>query len=258
MPVPEGASIECRYQDIKPGSLICKAAAFGSGSTNEATEEICYNCSAGKIYRELGCKDISPQTFIADARLEERDLHILNLRCLRRNRRTTYDYCLSCNLVSSEATQVILNRAMGLFEASGFQSSKKFFDEARLKLLGNDPDGAITSSVSSLESTFKITLEKLGKSYPSAQQVMDLWDVTKKELLLGDEISGQVLLQIIGSCTGTVSGLGGLRNKLSDAHGKGLISGEVYESYAELALNLSATLSTFIIRRLKEKEGKES
>jgi HEPN domain-containing protein len=89
---------------------------------------------------------------------------------------------------------------------------------ARHKLSENDSDAAITSAVSSLESTFKITLKKLNKPYPSAQQVTNLLDVTKKELHLGDEISAPVLKQIIGSCTGAVSGLGGLRNKISDAH----------------------------------------
>jgi len=60
------------------------------------------------------------------------------------------------------------------------------------------------------------------------------------------------MMQLIGSLTGSVSALGGLRNELSDAHGKGEISQEVYESYGELAINISGTLSTFLIRRLAE------
>ena len=58
--------------------------------------------------------------------------------------------------------------------------------------------------------------------------------------------------------TGLISSFGSLRNALSDAHGKGIEIIQIKEYLAELALNTSATLSTFLIRRFNELKNEEN
>lgn len=262
MPLPDDIDISCQYQILAIGGLKCRAANItGNSLSNNCNDDICYKCEAGKIYRELGCKHISPKIWIHQSSSLNiySNLHILHkeLFCSLRKRETNYNYCCSCTLVNSEFTKLRIDETKGLFEASGFKSSLIFLQEAKDKL-NNNPDGCITSSNSSLESTCKTILDKLGESYPDKQQLTNLWDKVKNVFNLGDEIAEPLLKQAIGSITGAIYALAGIRNALSDAHGKGLISSEVYSSYAEITLNLSGSISSFLIRRLKEIEALKS
>lgn len=260
MQIPEGANIDCPFQRTGMGTLKCRAADLGgSSSTDEVYEETCYECLPGKIYREVGCDQFTPKVVIYESRSlgiarPYLSFRVENIFCKKRMRSTTYEYCKSCSLVNAPTTQRIFKEAVEFFEASGFNNSKEFIEEARKKLTGDnlDFDGSITASVSSLESTLKTILDKKGTGYPKKEQLTGLWNVAKKEIHLGEEVASTHLRQVIGSLSGSISGLAGLRNDFSDAHGKGLVSPELYESYAELALNLSASVSTFLIRRFKE------
>lgn len=259
MSIRDDANIECPYQRVGMGSLVCRAAEItkGKDATNEVSEEVCYRCEAGKIFREIGCDQFSPKTWILQhAGMGAKDIihfEVERIFCNRRKRETTYEYCKECTLVTSPATERIYKSALDYFESEGFSQTSKFLKSARKELTtNNDPDACIRASSSSLESTLKMILDKLEKPYPSKQQLTDLWAAVKKEIDLGDEQSIQQMKQMIGSLSGSVSALAGMRNSLSDAHGKGMISQEAYESYAELAMNISATLSTFLIRRLGE------
>jgi len=59
----------------------------------------------------------------------------------------------------------------------------------------------------------------------------------------------------MNSLTGAISHLGGLRNALGDAHGKGVVPPDVPESIAELAINATSTLSTMVVRRFNQVKG---
>jgi hypothetical protein len=258
MTIPEDANIECPHQRVSMGYLTCRAAdtSRGKDATDEVTEEICYKCEAGRIFREVGCDQFWPKTRILAIRTGRDQLFrsgIQRIFCNRRKRETTYEYCKTCTLVTSPETEKVYKEALTLFESSGFDTTKSILENARKELTANgNPEGCITSSVSSLESTLKLILDKLGKPYPKKEQLTELWSSVKAELKLGDEISTPLIQQVMGSLTGVVSGLAGIRNALSDAHGKGEISPDVFESYAELSMNLSASISTFLIRRFKE------
>lgn len=259
MPIPEDVNIDCPLQRTGMGNLLCRAAVTGRGSsTDEVDEEVCYNCDAGRIYRDIGCKEFTPKVVVfASQCLGQKPsfLHRLeNIFCKKRMRSTTFEYCQSCSLVNAPSSQRIYKETLDFFEAGGFKSSRDFLEDAKKKLSGEnlDIDGCITASVSCLESTLKTILDKLEEPYPRSEQLTTLWSLTKNKILLGDKSALPYLEQIVGSLSGAVSGLAGLRNALSDAHGKGLIKPEVCVSYAELAMNLAATASTFLIRRFKE------
>ncbi len=63
-PEPKGNdSIDCHLQQVGMGSLICSAARqTGDKTTNEVDLTNCFNCPAGKIFREPeGC--LKPNVF---------------------------------------------------------------------------------------------------------------------------------------------------------------------------------------------------
>jgi hypothetical protein len=61
-------------------------------------------------------------------------------------------------------------------------------------------------------------------------------------------IYGLVSKQILGGCSAIVNGLGTLRNKLGDAHGKGASPVKPSARHAELAVNLAGTTALFLIQ----------
>jgi hypothetical protein len=58
----EQDNIDCHLQQVGMGTLICRAAKqSGEHSTNEVTPTICFNCDAGKVFREVGCDSVLPK-----------------------------------------------------------------------------------------------------------------------------------------------------------------------------------------------------
>ncbi|QQK65046.1 abortive infection family protein [Cobetia sp. cqz5-12] len=113
----------------------------------------------------------------------------------------------------------------------------------------NDPEGAITISRSMLESTCKHILDRKGIEYNSLSvELPELYKKTAKALNLASEQHSELIYkQILGGCSGIVSGLGSLRNKLGDAHGQGKNPVKPQARHAELAVNLAGAMSLFLI-----------
>lgn len=248
----ENDNIDCHLQQIGMGTLICRAVRqTGDITTNEVNPTICFNCPAGKIFREVGCEAILPKIQI---RLYNGGAYsnIRNLFCKIRKRETTLDFCRKCGLVTAETTRHIVSKVRGLFEAQGFYSSYKDLEKARESIRDGNFENAVTRSIACLESTMRICHEKMGEDLPSKKQITDLWKSTRT-ILHFDEIdpSGTTLV-LINALSGVITHLGGLRNALGDAHGKGLVSPEVSENIAELAINTASTISTVIIRRFNQ------
>lgn len=252
--LPDKINIDCPYQYQNAGTMICKIAlkpdAFTT-TTTEVTPQACYECLVGRIYRELGCDKISGKIRIYMT-LGKDEFEIENLWCSLRKRNTDYEYCLTCPYIGTRFSAPILEKTLDYFKKLGFSAAKENLEKARERLLNGDSETAITNSISAVESTFKAILDKLKEPYPKKEQITTLWKSIKDKLHLGDEVSAPHLVNLLGSISGCVSAMGGLRNEISDAHGKGLISASVYDSYAELSLNLSASICLFIIRRYQE------
>lgn len=256
----EDDDIDCHLQKVGMGTLICKAAKqTGDKTTNEVNPTICFNCPAGKIYREVCCDAVLPKvqfyTYMRGA-----SQNIDSLFCKIRKRETTLDYCRSCNLVTAESTRVIVTKTRSLFETQGFFSAYKDLEKARTSIRDGKFDDAITSSNACLESTMRICHEKLEIDLPKKKQVTDLWKSTRVILKFEEMDSSGSTLTLLNALNGVITHLGGLRNSLGDAHGKGLKQIEVSESIAELSLNIASSISTMILRRFiqinnKEEEG---
>ena len=248
----ESDSIECHLQQIGMGTLICRAARqIGDNTTNEVNPVICFNCEAGKIFREVGCDAVTPKVrihrYTGGARCS-----VDPLFCKIRKRETTLDYCRTCGLVTAETTRKIVSVTRGLFEAQGFCSAYKDIETARKAIRDGNFENALTRSITCLESVMRICHEELNQSLPNKKQISDMWKSTRKILRFDKLDPSQSTVSLINSLSGVITNLGGLRNALGDAHGKGVRPPEVSESIAELALNTAATLSTVIIRRFNQ------
>ena len=113
----------------------------------------------------------------------------------------------------------------------------------------SDPEGAITSSRTLLESTCKYILDDRGVEYdPNKTDLPELYKKTAKVLNLSpSEHTEEVFKQILGGCSSIVSGLGTLRNRLGDAHGKGRFPIKPASRHAELAVNLSGSMALYLL-----------
>lgn len=120
-----------------------------------------------------------------------------------------------------------------------------------------DPSGAITISRTLIESVFKHILDELSISYPSDVELHELYKLLAKELNLAPEQhTEKIFKQILGGCSGIISGLGNLRNSLGDAHGQGKIIYQPSERHAELAVNLAGTICLFVLKTYEYSKAK--
>ncbi len=119
-----------------------------------------------------------------------------------------------------------------------------------LERRATDPEGAITISRTILESTCKHILDAQSVEYNATKiELSELYKATAKELNLAPEqYNEQIFKQILGGCSAIVNGLGTLRNKLGDAHGKGKSPVKPSPRHAELAVNLAGSMALFLIQ----------
>ncbi|WP_324029550.1 abortive phage resistance protein [Pantoea sp. JZ2] len=120
-----------------------------------------------------------------------------------------------------------------------------------------DPDGAITSARTLLETVCKHILDDIGVAYNDKNPEMsELYKAVSKELnLSNDQHSEPVFKQILGGCSSVVNGLGILRNRLGDSHGKNRRAVRPAARHAELAVNLAGSMALFLISTWLNKKG---
>lgn len=127
-----------------------------------------------------------------------------------------------------------------------------------LDRLNHDPEGAITSARTLLEAVCKYILESDNDEYDENIDLPKLYKTVAKKLQLSpDQHTEQIFKQILGGCQSIVDGLGSLRNKLSDAHGKGVKAVKPQARHASLAVNLAGAMCQFLLQTFDEKIGKQ-
>lgn len=112
--------------------------------------------------------------------------------------------------------------------------------------LVDDPEGAITSARTLLETVCLHILNGLGKEIDHKGDLPAMYRATAGELqLLPKKEEEEVIRQILGSCSGLVQGVATLRNQFGDAHGR--LGDDSQKRLAHLAANITGTLCTFLI-----------
>lgn len=123
----------------------------------------------------------------------------------------------------------------------------------------DDPEGAITSARSLLESVCKQILDTYAYDYSDIVELPKLYKITTKSLDLSlDSTTDQTLKQILGGCHSVIQGLSAFRNKAGDAHGKGHSAMIPSTKHAKLAVDLAGAMSVFLIECLEEAEGSKT
>jgi len=112
---------------------------------------------------------------------------------------------------------------------------------------GDDPEGAITAARTLLESVCKLVLDEANESYADDADLPKLYSRVAKRLNLApSQHTERVFKQILGGCQTIIEGVGAVRNRLSDAHGKGKKPVRPAPRHAELVVNLAGTMAVFL------------
>jgi hypothetical protein len=113
----------------------------------------------------------------------------------------------------------------------------------------DDAEGALTSARTLLETVCKHILDQSNVAYTDDWDLPRLYKAAAYELNLApSQHTEEIFKQILGGCTAVVGGLGALRNRLSDSHGKGTHPVKPESRHAELAVNLAGSVAIFLIQ----------
>lgn len=125
--------------------------------------------------------------------------------------------------------------------------------EKALERKSKEPEGAITSARTLIESILKYILDEQGIKYNDSAELPELYKEVAKSLNLAPEQhQEQIFKQILGGAASIVGGLGAIRNKLGDAHGKSKTSVKPSDRHSELAVNMAGSIAMFLFRTFKE------
>ena len=120
-----------------------------------------------------------------------------------------------------------------------------------------DPEGAITAARTLLETVCKHTLDRLEKTYTDKEDLPRLYAMVAQELNLApSQHTEEPIKAILGGAMNLVNGLGTLRNRLSDSHGRGgKLAVKPAARHASLAVNSAGALAAFIVETFEERQG---
>lgn len=123
-----------------------------------------------------------------------------------------------------------------------------------LQAVASDPPDAITAACSLLESTCKGILDKLKIPYPSDQDIQHLFRAAANALnLTPDKVVEAELKRVLGGASNIVSGVGVLRTKVGDAHGRGKADSLITsQSIAGYVVQLAGATAVFLIEILED------
>jgi len=160
-----------------------------------------------------------------------------------------------------EAFERLLDATLTMGDASPHQDSileialqinEQYISETWRKALvrlKEDPEAAITSARSLVELVCKHILDESGAEYDDAADLPKLYKLAASQLNLSpDQHTEQLFKQILGGCQTVIEGLGALRNKLGDAHGKSKLKARPSDRHAALAVNLSGSMCSFLLQ----------
>jgi hypothetical protein len=140
----------------------------------------------------------------------------------------------------------------GAISAAVTKVNLDYIHEAWTKAIerrASDPEGAVTIARTLLESVCKHIIDSAKTPYDEGADLPKLYSLASNQLNLSpSQHTEQIFKQILSGCTSVVVGLGALRNKHSDAHGKGVLGTKPSPRHAELAVNLSGAMATFLLQ----------
>ena len=152
---------------------------------------------------------------------------------------------------SSPADVLISDSFTGKVNASYIQDAwTKALERREL-----DPEGAITMARTLLESVCKYIMDQTEIEYDEKWELHQLYKGVQRALNLApDNHTEDIFKQILGGCTSVIAGLGSVRNKLSDSHGRSQKTVKPSKRHAQLAVNLAGAMADFLFATWEEKQ----
>jgi len=123
----------------------------------------------------------------------------------------------------------------------------------------SDPEGAITVARTLLETVTKRILDEVGETYSDKADLPKLYALAAKALNLApSQHTEEPIKAILGGAMNLVSGIGTLRNRLSDSHGRGgKLPVRPSPRHASLAVNTAGAVATFLVETFLERQRTE-
>lgn len=123
----------------------------------------------------------------------------------------------------------------------------------------NDPEDAVTSACSVVESVCRSVLIELGLPLPAKKDIQGLYQAIREPLGLtpdkagiADDIANDVRT-ILGGLNSVVNGVGALRTHGGDAHGRERGYRRIDPRIARLAIHSASTVSLFLVETWRKK-----
>lgn len=153
----------------------------------------------------------------------------------------------------SHPADELISEALASFDEAGVREAWRKALERR----SSDPEGAITSAKTLLETVCKHIIENgHGSKYGDNDDLPKLYHLAAAQLNLAPSQHTELLFKsILGNCQSVVGHLSSLRNKLGDSHGQGKGFVRPKARHAELAVNLAGTMAMFLISTWSEGKG---
>ena len=119
----------------------------------------------------------------------------------------------------------------------------------------NDPEGAITLARTLLEAVTKRILDEHSLGYRDDDDLPKLYAKAASALNLApSQHSEEPIKRILGGVMTLVNGIGTLRNRLSDSHGRGgALRVRPSQRHANLAVNAAGAVATFLVETHRER-----
>jgi len=218
-------------------SYMVEAPCWG-GYSNDFELEGAHITSAESILRYKTFHDVVEETKINRGVREKSDFRFSG--AMEKTTRQ-FDFLNQPTFTPSDAVaSAILSRIDAEHVSDAWQKA--------LERRAADPEGAITAARSLLETVFKFILDEEQVTYSDTIDLPGLYQLTANKLRLApSQHTEQIFKRVLGSCQNVVEGLGTLRNKLSDSHGKSKQAMKPAARHAELAVNLAGTMATFLV-----------
>lgn len=119
--------------------------------------------------------------------------------------------------------------------------------EKALARRDGDPDGAVTVARTLLETVIKRILDDRGICHAEGEDLPRIYRKVAEALNLAPEQHAhEAIKAILGGAAAVVNGIGTLRNKMSDAHGRAAPV-RAQARHASLAVNMAGAMATFLI-----------
>lgn len=122
----------------------------------------------------------------------------------------------------------------------------------------SDPEGAITVARTLLETVTKRILDECGEPYSDKDDLPKLYANAAKVLNLApNQHAEEPIKAMLGGAMNLVNGIGTLRNRLSDSHGRGgKLPVRPSPRHASLAVNTAGAIATFLVETYQAQRQK--